>query len=769
MALAAAGAILGAINFGTAASAIFLFGSSVWVSIFAGALIGFSLSVDFNTGSTSPTYSFGAIQNTKTQKLPVPLVYGICRVAGNVFYDKSHNAACTTVDRYIGISMGPVLSITEIKANDKLIRSFDDCSIDIHYNTDDTTTDSRDPATGPRPYPNGLAFIALTLKAQENLSGSSVITSIVHGRVVWCGTYYGFTRNPVWIARDILTNKVFGMGIAASQIDDVSFAAAAAYCDELVDGEPRFTCDYCIDTQKDAIEHLQCILDTCRAFLHTREKVRFLIDRPVTTYYKKIGPRQIVKDSFSWWQSADDEIYNRVIIEWIDPDNSYEQTVTIFEDTSDINERGIVEQSFSLLGITRAAQAARAGAYLIDASKGVRNYCSFKLSLKDADVDVFDVVAITNDLAGWVDKWFRVLIVTDEDSHDNSITVTCAEYVPEMYDDVAMNIVAHIDTNLDSPFVAPDVTSFAAYVVNGDTNFAWLPAIASFNNVTGYEIRKGNSWENGELVVVAQGRTTEKVIVPGLVSRRAVKFWLSAIARGQYSANPISCELSTPNVSEWDIVQQYDHYQDATLSGEISVAFDNTLWIQRSGVTLSDIEDEVLSTFTDTKILQPAAGEAVITGAVVDLGKVTTGAISIDYEWQNAPGKAVTIMRRTSLDNVVWSDWAVSLGSMTGRYLQIKLIFASVAKAAALKDAILYVDVPEQTLRFHGVVIDTTAGVTLTFEPAYVSKPAVVTQINDVNLTSIVSDVNESSVHVRLETVDGVAATGTVEVIAHGF
>ena len=67
------------------------------------------------------------------------------------------------------------------------------------------------------------------------------------------------------------------------------------------------------------------------------------------------------------------------------------------------------------------------------------------------------------------------------------------------------------------------------------------------------------------------------------------------------------------------------------------------------------------------------------------------------------------------------------------------------------------------------VVIDTTAGVTLTFEPAYVSKPAVVTQINDVNLTSIVSDVNESSVHVRLETVDGVAATGTVEVIAHGF
>ena len=46
-------------------------------------------SVDYDSSANSPTYSFGPLGNTKTQMLPIPIIYGgPIRVAGNVFYEK---------------------------------------------------------------------------------------------------------------------------------------------------------------------------------------------------------------------------------------------------------------------------------------------------------------------------------------------------------------------------------------------------------------------------------------------------------------------------------------------------------------------------------------------------------------------------------------------------------------------------------------------------------------------------------------------------------
>ena len=60
----------------------------------------------------------------------------------------------------------------------------------------------------------------------------------------------------------------------------------------------------------------------------------------------------------------------------------WEQTVSTFENEADIAERGIVERRYQLYGITRAAQAARMGAYLLDVSNGSINMCQFALSIK---------------------------------------------------------------------------------------------------------------------------------------------------------------------------------------------------------------------------------------------------------------------------------------------------------------------------------------------------------------------------------------------------
>ena len=77
------------------------------------------MSQEIDIGENSPSYAFGPLQNTKTQKLPIPIIYGgPCKVAGNVFYERFLDAEKTRVYRHIGISEGPVESIYDVYANE---------------------------------------------------------------------------------------------------------------------------------------------------------------------------------------------------------------------------------------------------------------------------------------------------------------------------------------------------------------------------------------------------------------------------------------------------------------------------------------------------------------------------------------------------------------------------------------------------------------------------------------------------------------------------
>lgn len=467
---AAIGAIVGALaGAGGFVLAGFTYGT-MWI---AGAAIGSLFDkpqVDFKV--SSPTYSFGPIQNTKTQQLPVPLVYGRNRLAGNIIMQDFLDTQKTKQNMLIALGLGEFESISDVKVNELSLYEGDPppivypegtivnpegCSLNVYYGTPDQTADSR--SLGGLAYPN-IAYLAITLKASEKLSGNPTITSIVEGRKIWTPSGVRFSRNPAWIVYDILTgtywdpekgrNEPVGLGLPLELVDLESFTEAAAYCDELVDGEPRFTLDYVIDTQKSAIDHLTDILSCFRGALIARDKIALYIDKPVSAPYKSIGLDNIIEGSFTWWQRPEDEIYNRVVIEWVNPDMYWEQTVSTFENEADIAERGIVERRYQLYGITRAAQAARMGAYLLDVSNGSINMCQFGLSIKDSDIEVGDVIAITHDLPGWDNKWFRVIKL--EDQEDDTIVVTASEYVAEAYNDRAMDITLTIDTNIPNPF-----------------------------------------------------------------------------------------------------------------------------------------------------------------------------------------------------------------------------------------------------------------------------------------------------------------------------
>lgn len=531
MALVAAGALIGAISVGGA----YLFGATLVASMLAGAAIGSLFEMaNIDLEFQSPTYSFGPTSNSKTQVLPIPVVYGTMRVAGNIFYENFLDDKKTKVERMVGVSEGPVQSITGVQFDDQNPKNLDECSYTVHLDSDDSTTDPRDPggyapefpdlwpkwlpplpewlkikflAPSPkrnvRPYPNHLAFIGATLKAQEKLTGPAVITSIVEGRKIWTPSGVQFSDNPAWIVRDLLTNTRYGLGIPESRIDADSFLTAATYCDGLVDGGKRFTLNYVVDTQKEAVDVLAEMLACFRGYLIRRDKIALKIDAPVASVYKQVTEDSIIAGSFTWWQTPEDEAFNRVIVEWVDPGNHWETVTVVYEDTDDIEHRGVIERSFSLKGITNVNQACRMGAYLLDTARLVRNHCSFKLSLGDADIEAGDVIGITHSLAGWVQKPFRVTQVVDSgDRNAEEISVVCSEYVAEVYNDRAEPISYHVDTNLDNPFTCPDVTGLNAVenvlvlmdgTVSSDIDITWTPPNVPLTGIEVSILEQGQS------------------------------------------------------------------------------------------------------------------------------------------------------------------------------------------------------------------------------------------------------------------------------------
>ena len=539
---AAIGALLGAVF----SSTIIGWGlAATWLgAVMIGASIGSLFDAqEIDLGNSTPNYAFGQLTNTKSQLLPIPIVYGRCRMGGNVFMQTFYDDSLQKMDMFVGVSEGPIQSIKSVYANDlvlidengDVVHELVDSSINLHLGEPDQVADSRDP--GANAYPN-TAYIALTLKAQDGLSGNPVISSIVEGRKVWTPSGTVFTRNPAWIVYDFLTNTRYGVGIPTEYIDLDSFTAAATYCDHPIDGEPRFTLDYIIDTQRPAVDHLQAMLGCFRGYFLARDKIELHVEQ-AGSVYKALGPDNFVKDSFTWWQKSGDDSPNRIVIEWIDPNNHYEQSSAPFEIQEDIAARGVFEKSFSLLGVTRPGQVGRLGKYLLETARRVQNFCSFQVSLQDADIEAGEIISITYpDFTGWSAKPFRVLKVQDEGQTGN-VTITCAEYDAAVYSDDGLNVDSPIQ---DSPPVTyDDVYALVLEDVgHQEGDGTWVPIIrATWQNPSDYtptaiNVRWRYVADEGEpeeewTLHTNSTRLITQTNIPSLETGREVEVWVNCV------------------------------------------------------------------------------------------------------------------------------------------------------------------------------------------------------------------------------------------------
>jgi hypothetical protein len=369
------GALVGAIAGAAAASTV------TGVTIAAGISLGFSVGNSYdnykeakefeesmNQSKNSPTYSFGPISNTKSHQIPVPVVYGKNLVAGNIINQKIRGNNDNLMDLQVGISEGPIESIEEIKADDKTISA----ETRLGYRNQSAWSKNDNNQTFPF-----LAYYSKTLDANKlETSGAPTMTAIVRGRHVrtWTGSRWitKYNNNPAWCTLDFISNNRFGFGVSDAFIDLESFKEAAEYADQYIDGEKRFELDFVIDAKSSALDILNEMLSTFRAFLiWSGGKLRLKIDKPdIATqsfeYTDNEETDNIIQGSFARSRTSRKERLREVVVEYTDPAENFETIGARFIDNSVSGES---MKTITLNGVNRFSQAGREARYFQKKSK----------------------------------------------------------------------------------------------------------------------------------------------------------------------------------------------------------------------------------------------------------------------------------------------------------------------------------------------------------------------------------------------------------------
>jgi hypothetical protein len=414
-----------------------------------GAALGYSLTAP-RPEEQSPTYGFGQEYNTASQTIPVPVVYGYNKVAGNIIYKKVTGDDNEKMALQVAVSEGPIEEITKVMADGVDITS--KCTIKLGDRTQAAGSINDQGQTFPY-----TAYISVELTANENISGNPTITCLVKGRKIevrdgdsWVTEY---SQNPAYCLLDFLSNKRYGLGISEDDIDLNSIIDVGDYCDELVDGEPRFQLDYVIDYQKSSLDHIQDILATLRGFLiYSAGEFRLKVDGPEEPV-QSFTMNNIITDSFQYWKSSRKERYNRIVVEYTDPDEEWEKIGAQTGVDSDIQKRGPVEETIPLLGINRFSQAGRMSKYFQKKSWYCPTFCQFKVGIDSLHCEAGDVTTVTHDVPGWIEKLVRILAI-QEDENDEML-LTCQEYNVAVYSDSGVVQQVKKDSDLPNPFEAP--------------------------------------------------------------------------------------------------------------------------------------------------------------------------------------------------------------------------------------------------------------------------------------------------------------------------
>ena len=427
--------------------------------------------------------------NKQSNNAQIPVIYGERLVGGTRVFLETSGADNTYLYGAMVLAEGEINAITEIQINESTV-TFDG---GFAHGTEITSNDSRYGTTikiqpfygtdgqsassllttlsswGSNHKLSGVAYIAFRFTwDSDKYSGIPNIKAKIQGKKVSTFDSGGnettgvYSTNPVWCLLDFLRNERYGKGIADADLDISSFYTASQIAVTQVTPYSGgsdinlFDCNAVINTNKKIIDNVKVFLRGMRGLLpYVQGKFKLLIETTGTATItldedKIIGGVKVESE-------RKNEKYNRVIVNYVNPDKNYQVDTVIYPETDAEHQTlktadgGFLQEgNVTLDTISNPYQALEFGKIILNRSRN-----NLKLGLtanyEALDLAIGDIVNVSSTILGMVNKPFRVSGMTLNANFTASLSLQ--EHQDAWYSFDEKTEVAIIgDTNFPDPF-----------------------------------------------------------------------------------------------------------------------------------------------------------------------------------------------------------------------------------------------------------------------------------------------------------------------------
>jgi len=457
----------------------------------------------------------GVLINKKSANGSIPIVYGTRKVGGNIVFLETSGADNQYLYMALVLSEGEIDDITSIEVNDNVVtftgdladntqvtvassdsNFFDGASlitVEPHFGSDSQTASSLLSTLSSWTSNHrlrGLAYLAIRFEWNRDKFGSlPTVQAVVKGKKVYnpnldstvtggsgshradTSSTWAYSDNPVYQLLDYLRNDRFGMGIANSYFDSnfADWQVAGDVCDaDITPYSGASTIDLMdshavVDTSKKAIDNVKSFLRGCRGYLNfTAGKYNILIETSGSASISLTEDNII--GGISVTSKNKNSRYNRVIVNFINPDKSFQSDTAQFPP---VDETGLasadqhstmktadggllLEGRFDFSMINSPYQAQEMAEIILRRSRTSLDV-SLKADATALDLAVGDLVNVTHATPSFSAKPFRVQNLTINSDHTINLQLT--EHQDSYYTFGTQQEVATIpNTTLPNPF-----------------------------------------------------------------------------------------------------------------------------------------------------------------------------------------------------------------------------------------------------------------------------------------------------------------------------
>lgn len=432
----------------------------------------------------------GRDQMGTSAQTPKQLIYGRCRVGGQLTYWTTTGTDSEFMHMVVTLAPHELRSISQIYFNEELAITIRDDGDSLFKTIEEKFSDSVELVFDfPRPFTTavsrlvdempewtdnhigyGHSYIYLKLKYDKDAftRGMPNVSAVVRGKKVFDPRINAnvYSDNHALVTLDYILDP-YGLNAELDEVDLDSFAAGADVCDEQVAGvdggtEPRYTVNGTLEFSANPIDNLNSLRKAGQCTLNyeqgTWQYVAGVYSEPVVD----LDESDLVGGISVMTGPSKADLINTVKGSFLDPRQDYEVVqypeISISEYVTRDKEKltGEVSAPFSVT----ATHARRVGKINIEQTRfGVRMQATFKWSA--IELLPGDRVTFSSERLGWDKKIFRIVGGGQSITLTGGIDLTLAEDGPSVWDwqegdalDVDIPPALNLpDANITKPFL----------------------------------------------------------------------------------------------------------------------------------------------------------------------------------------------------------------------------------------------------------------------------------------------------------------------------